>query len=189
MIYNVGIDLDGVCRDFLSGMNEAFTKAYPHLAHKITPQTTYAFQNWPFEEAGIDPWEFMKQYPKEIFALSKPILGAIEAVNEIVRILEPKGHKVYIVSHQTPDVSRYSWLWLYLNQVQASNVIFVEDSRKKWEYVDIMIDDSPHVLAAKPNDKISFKVNHIYNEDSKCNWSIDHVREFLPIFLANYDKQ
>jgi len=184
--YKIGIDLDGVCRDFIGAMGEAFKTAYPHLAHKVKPQTSYAFDNWPFEEAGIDPWDFMRVYPKEIFALANPIPGALDAVKEIVQTLEPKGHKIVICSHQTPDISRYSWLWLYLNEVSVSSVVFVPDSKQKWEHVDIMIDDSPHVLDAKPSDKISFKVNHIYNKDTKSDQSIDHLSEFLPIFLKNY---
>lgn len=187
MIYKVGVDLDGVCRNFIGAMTKAFTQAYPELAYKIQPQTTYAFDNWPFKEIGIDPWEFMKQHPKEVFSLADPIPGAISAVEQMVKTLEPKGHQIIICSHQSPDISRYSWLWLYLNQVPASNVIFVADSRDKWKHVDIMIDDSPHVLAAKPTGKIAFKVNHTYNKDSSAEWSIDHIREFLPIFMSEYE--
>lgn len=186
MKHKIGIDLDGVCRDFLDGMNKAFVHAYPHLASKVKPQTSYAFDNWPFKEAGVDPWDFMRQYPETVFAFSKPIPGSIEAVREVVNELESKGNEIIIVSHQTPDISRYSWLWLYLNQVPVSNVIFVSDSTEKWKYVDIMIDDSPHVLDAKPVGKISFKVNHPYNKDNKSDWSIDHIKEFLPIFIKNY---
>lgn len=184
--YDIGVDLDGVCRNFIDAMSKAFASAYPEHAHKIKPQTTYAFDNWPFKELGVDPWDFMKQHPQEIFALAIPIPGAIEAVGEIVRKLAPLGHRIVICSHQSPDISRYSWLWLYLNQVPVSNVVFVEDSRDKWKYVDIMIDDSPHVLDAKPEGKISFKVNHIYNKDTKSDWSIDHIGEFLPIFEKEY---
>jgi len=71
-------------------------------------------------------------------------------------------------------------------QRSVSKVIFVQKSPEKWKYVDMMVDDSPHVLAAKPEGKFSFKVNHAYNVDSKADWSIDHVREFLPIFRKNF---
>ena len=188
MIYDIGIDLDGVCRNFPEAMNRTFAEVYPNLAKEIKPQVDYNFDAWPFKKAGIDPWDFMKKYPQEIFALADKIPGAIEAITEIVNTLEPKGHRILICSHQLPEISRYSWLWLYLNQVPVSNVIFVPESKEKWKYVDIMIDDSPHVMEAKPKDKISFKVNLPYNKDSKSNHSIDHVSEFLPIFMKEYQK-
>lgn len=182
----IGIDLDGVCRDFKGAVDKTFTQVYPELASQIKPQTTYSFEHWPFDKAGVDGWDFMHEYAKEIFALAEPIPGVIEAVSEIVRNLEPKGHQIIVVSHQDPEIMHYSWLWLYLNEFPVSNAKFVPEAQQKWKYVDLMIDDSPHVLAAKPQGKYSVKVNQTYNADSQSDWSVQHVREFLPIFEAKF---
>lgn len=180
------MDLDGVSRDFVGSMNKAFAIAYPELAYKVTSQKTYSFDNWPLKELGINEWDFMKKYPDIIFGKAEPIPGAIEAIKEMQKELEPLGHNIVICTHQDPSIRHYTLLWLYLNNLATSKIVFVERSERKWEHVDIMIDDSPYVLNAKPNGKYSFKINHLYNVDTKADWSLEHVRNFLPIFKKSF---
>lgn len=186
----IGIDLDGVCRNFLGALHSAFVEKYPKLQDKVGPAETYDFAHLPFEEVGIDPHDFIDNaVPKEVFGLSPPIEGAIPAAREINSYAQRNGHKALICSHQQKHVQHYSWLWLYINKLDVPTTIFVRDSKDKWNYVDLMIDDSPHVLAEKPDNKISVKVNHPYNAAVPADYNIDHLSEFLPLFSQEIEKR
>mgnify|MGYP006935499014 CR=1 FL=1 len=176
----IGIDLDGTVRDFISKLAEVYEKQMgkkPNL-----PVTKYDFNtHFPFDGGDKEFNHFVYvENPLEIFGYAKELTpGAMNNVNLLCDKLHKLGHRVAIVSKQFGKAKSASLFFLSKTACQTNQVIFVQDSTKKWEHVDIMIDDSPKVLNSKPSGKVSVKFHHEYNKDIKSDFVINDIKELL----------
>ena len=63
--------------------------------------------------------------------------------------------------------------------VRVREILFPIDSTKMWEKCDIMITANPNLLNAKPDGKISFKVNAPYNKEAKGDYEFNSMSEII----------
>ena len=63
--------------------------------------------------------------------------------------------------------------------IRTRKIIFPSDSFKMWEECDVMITANPNLLEAKPEDKISFKINAPYNKEAKGTYEFDSMLDII----------
>lgn len=63
--------------------------------------------------------------------------------------------------------------------IRIREIHFPIDSVKMWDKCDIMITANPNLLNAKPENKISFKVNAPYNKDAKGDYEFDSMLDII----------
>lgn len=63
--------------------------------------------------------------------------------------------------------------------IRVREIHFPSDSFTMWDKCDIMITANPNLLEAKPEDKISFKINAPYNKESKGTYEFNSMTEII----------
>lgn len=63
--------------------------------------------------------------------------------------------------------------------IRVRQIEFPLDSVKMWDKCDIMITTNPHLLEAKPEDKISIKIKAPYNKDSKGTYEFNSMMDVI----------
>jgi len=63
--------------------------------------------------------------------------------------------------------------------LSLEQINFVQNYEDIWGNVDLLITANPRALETKPNDKISIKINSSYNKESKSDFELDSILEFI----------
>lgn len=63
--------------------------------------------------------------------------------------------------------------------VRIREIHFPVDSVKMWDKCDIMITANPNLLEAKPDGKVSIKVNVPYNKEAKGDYEFDSMMDII----------
>ena len=58
---------------------------------------------------------------------------------------------------------------------KINKVVFVENDIDKWNYCDVLIDDSPESFESKPEGKTSIKISYVYNAYSESDYSFETI--------------
>jgi 5'(3')-deoxyribonucleotidase len=131
----IGIDIDGVLRDFTGKMIEVISKKYPKTVWYPENYCKYDISTWSSLGSRILYLTF-SQYAKEIF--------------ENANIIKVDSHltwfnnniQVYFISSQpTFKLKMHTLTWLEKNNLFCDGIIFVNSAIEK-NFVDILIDDS-----------------------------------------------
>ena len=73
------------------------------------------------------------------------------------------------------------------------NIKFIDNNADIWKSCDVVITDLPEILDSKPEGKISIRINKLYNQWSKADYSFDNLSEvndktlLSNLFLINSD--
>ena len=63
--------------------------------------------------------------------------------------------------------------------IRIREIHFPIDSITMWDKCDVMITANPNLLEAKPEDKISFKINAPYNKEAKGTYEFDSMLDII----------
>ena len=138
----IGIDIDGVLRDFGKSFMKVMKKHYPEtmLQDKIT--------DWQFEKHFTLSKKELQEiywdtYCDAVFLEAPPIYGAIQQMQNLFEWASEKDYTVVCISSQRPTGRHNSLHWLGKHGLGFSEVHFVM-GRYKWKKdVDWLVDDSP----------------------------------------------
>lgn len=117
-----------------------------------------------------------KNQKVEMFDLSLPYTNAVVTVNNIYDFIKTYGFKLKIVICQSSkeyEIAAESWLNRF--GFKFDEIVFVKDDKEKWNYADIMIDDSEKVIGSKPLSKVSIKINQKWNENINGDINISNI--------------
>jgi hypothetical protein len=99
----------------------------------------------------------------EIFGYAdETISSAVETLNQI--ILDNPRHEFMLISREGGLAIPSTLFFLAKTKSICSNIKFVTDYAKVWDYVDVMITDHPKILNSKPKDKYSVIIDKEYNQ-------------------------
>ncbi len=141
----IGIDVDGVIRDFSLDLHKVIKEHYPEYIMNAV-DTPKEMTDWDLENSFNAPKEEIQRIYREEFAhniLSNgtPIKENVDYLRE--RIKEDEYTFVCITS-QHPICCHHTLTWLGNQGLGFSSVVF-KKGRKKWQVeVDYLIDDSPN---------------------------------------------
>lgn len=185
----VGVDIDEVLRDWIDEVNQTYLKYYPQYKSLIQykPSTWNFFDSYKFDNSSKE--EFLSEHSKEILLSAREIPGSREKLNWLVEQSKLKNFSVRLITKQrSEEAAEYTKEWLKQHKYYDKSFINVESFDEKWEYCNIMIDDSQDVLNSCPIYKTSIRVLKPYNINCKVDFTInsfsDLNEEILDTSLA-----
>lgn len=163
----LGVDVDGVLRDFVSAYHEVYVSLYG--GEGITP---------------INHWDLKKAYPNfktnhidffsnHLFLKSKPYPGALDFMER----LNNTPHDIYIVTNQRKNKEHYTLRWLEKYAVKYDGIVFSSD--KNVFNGDFLLDDGNHNLDNFHGTPVLFK--RPWNEVRDNYLSVSSYDDFIDI--------
>jgi hypothetical protein len=100
----------------------------------------------------------------EIFGYAdETISSAVETLNQL--ILDNPNHEFILLSREGGLAVPSTLFFLAKTKSICTNIKFVTEYSKVWDYVDVMITDHPKILNSKPEQKLSVIIDKEYNQD------------------------
>ena len=143
----IGIDCDGVLRDFIPDLVDSIKETHPEHAHKILVPTSWEWESWlPFwTEEETEKYVFEDNYLDFFGVEANPIKEAVEDWPKLVQWAKENDHQLILVSAQRPQCVEPTEEWLQRwGFVGFDEIHFTK--QKHLVDVDVLIDDSPEKL-------------------------------------------
>jgi uncharacterized HAD superfamily protein len=136
---NLGIDVDGVIRDHVTGLREVYLKDFP--GHVVLPVTAWDVSLfYPIGKDIYDYW--FRRRPLEAFGFAPVYDGARVALQKLWRL----GHRIHIITSQVKRIEDITVKWLHQNDIPYDSIHFTD--AKHLVKCDLYVDDAPHNLMA-----------------------------------------
>ena len=142
----IGIDCDGVLRDFIPDLIEGIKTTHPQHADKILVPESWDWETWlPFwTDDETEKYVFEDNYLDFFGAVATPIKEAVEDWDILKSWANRNGHELVLVSAQRPHCIEPTDAWLEECGFDFKEKHYTKD---KWSIdVDVLIDDSPEKL-------------------------------------------
>jgi len=142
----IGIDCDGVLRDFIPALIDSIKESHPEHADKILEPNAWEWESWlPFwTEDETEKYVFEDNYLDFFGAVCPPIKESVEDWKTLKRWAEDNGHELVLVSAQRPHCEEPTTEWLKEYGFDFDEIHY---TKNKWAIdVDVLIDDSPEKL-------------------------------------------
>ena len=178
----IGIDCDGVLRDFIPDLVDSIKETHPEHSDKILVPESWDWDQWlPFwTNEETEKYVFEDNYLDFFGVEASPIKSSVEDWPKLKQWAKENGHELVLVSAQREHCKEPTDAWL-----DAYGFDFKEKhyTKHKWAVdVDILIDDSPEKLKdfkdKSVNNGTAVCMKHTYNtechEDYIC---IDNLIE------------
>ena len=143
----IGIDCDGVLRDFIPDLIEGIKEQYPEHADKILVPEGWDWETWlPFwTEEETEKYVFEDNFLDFFGTECPPIESSIEDWSIIRAWAMRNGHELCLVSAQRDHCIEPTEAWLQRWGFVGFDEIHF--TKHKWFIdVDVLIDDSPEKL-------------------------------------------
>ena len=142
----IGIDCDGVLRDFIPALIDSVKETHPEHADKIKTPTDWEWESWlPFwTEEETEKYVFEDNYIDFFGVDASPIMSSVLDWPKLQKWALENDHELVLVSAQREHCKELTDAWL-----QRWGFMFdeVHYTKEKWSVdVDVLIDDSPEKL-------------------------------------------
>ena len=142
----IGIDADGVLRDFIGNLISHIKENHPEHGDKIGVPKSWQWNDWlPFwTDDETEKYVFEDNFIDLFGVDCPPIQSSVEDWPKLKRWAEDEGHELVLVSAQREHCKELTTEWL-----QRWGIVFDEMhyTKEKWSVdVDVLIDDSPEKL-------------------------------------------
>ena len=142
----IGIDCDGVLRDFIPALIDSVKETHPQHADKIKPVHAWEWESWlPFwTEEETEKYVFEDNYIDFFGVDCPPIDTSIEDWPKLKAWAKNNGHELVLVSAQRDNCIELTDAWLDKYGFDFKEKHYTHN---KWSVdVDVLIDDSPEKL-------------------------------------------
>ena len=173
LVLKWGVDIDEVLRVWTESYNRVYTREFPHHKDLVRPIDKWDwFHDYKYDDLGLE--SFFSKYGLEITYTAKPYLGVAKHFEWFKKVIEDLNCEVLLLSKQVSEGEKEGTKeWLKKENINSDNLVLVNSFLDKWNYADIIIDDSPEVLNSKPSGKVSIKVLTSYNKDIPSDFTIN----------------
>tara|TARA_Y100001963_G_scaffold123359_1_gene173334 strand:+ start:301 stop:867 length:567 start_codon:yes stop_codon:yes gene_type:complete len=174
----IGIDCDGVLRDFIPDLTNKIKEMHPEHADKILTPTDWEWESWlPFwTEDETEKFVFENHYEELFGPDANPIKEAVEDWPKLLEWANENGHELCLVSAQREHCKELTEDWLQRwGFVGFDEIHFTHD---KWSIdVDVLVDDSPSKM-----DKFEKRsVTHGHPICMKQTWNKQSQEKYMTI--------
>jgi len=192
----IGIDIDGVLRDFSSDLYKVIKEHYPDYI-KPGSENVYSVEeirkemtDWDLENNFNAPIEEIKRIYREEHA--ETILGKgtpfVDNVNYLREQIKKDEHTFIAVTSQHPTCCHHTLTWLGKQELGFSSVVF-KKGRKKWQVeVDYLVDDSPNNYNAwvqgRQMEDGYILMNQPWNKKIKTENRVMNIKEAMELINA-----
>ena len=184
----IGIDCDGVLRDFIPALIDSIKETHPEHADKILVPNSWEWESWlPFwTDEETEKYVFEDNYLDFFGAECPPIDSSVEDWPKLKQWAKEHGHELVLVSAQRPHCEEPTTEWLKLWGFDFDEIHY---TKHKWSIdVDVLIDDSPEKLEDFREKSVvggtAICMKQSWNkkcQDSK--FSIDRLSDIIRIIL------
>lgn len=141
----VGIDVDGVLRDFCYGLEKVVKEHYP----QYLPEDYTGINNWKLSDNFIaDKSDLQKiywaDYATEIMGNSPAFEENVKQMKELILWGEEVGVTFVCVTSQKPHARYHTAYWLGKHELNFDTIYFRRGIDKPNTPVDFLVDDSPN---------------------------------------------
>ena len=141
----VGIDVDGVLRDFCCGLEKVVKEHYP----QYLPEDYTGINNWKLSDNFVaDKSDLQKiyweDYAKEIMGESPAFEENVKQMKEMILWGEEVGVRFVCVTSQKPHARYHTAYWLGKHELNFDTIYFRRGVDKPNTPVDFLVDDSPN---------------------------------------------
>jgi len=178
----IGVTLNEVLRDFLGQLTYTYEKYIRETDIEEDTITEFDLMKY-FNFESVDE---MNKFIYDEAALE--IFGhADQTDNNLMNkfnmfhmdIKDEEEHEIEIVSREVNKSIPSTLFFLSKLSCRAENIRFVKNYNEYWDGVDVLITANPMALESKPEGKLSIKINTSYNKDSKSDFELDSILEFM----------
>lgn len=178
----IGIDINEVLRDFIGQFAYTYEKYVGEVDIEKTPVDSFDLMNhfkfdsvdemnkFLFLEASLEVFGHADQLHENL--ISQLNMFLMDAKDE-------EEHEIIITSKEVAKSIPSTYFFLSKLGCRADKVIFVSKYEDIWDNVDLLITANPKALETKPNEKLSIKINASYNNNSKSDFELDSILEFI----------
>jgi 5'(3')-deoxyribonucleotidase len=172
----IGIDVDGVLRDFVGELTRCFKRDYPKLADKVMPVTAWDMHPFFGMEKDVFNAYWQNIRGPEIMGNARMIDAAAP---HFIAALRKAGHKVVVASAQWPNVHAILPAWLQAHGIEYDGLCIVAD--KSILALDVLLDDGEHNLSNVHAGCVPVCFNQPWNYDWKGErvWSFEQFAAFV----------
>lgn len=119
----IGLDVDGVLRNFVGALRREYAKDYPkHRVKKI--------DKWDFSDSfpiGKDIWTYaFETRIREIFTGADQYSYA----SGLTKWLKSQGHEIWIITTQKKGTEHFTLEWLKKNDIRYDHIVFTCDKHR-----------------------------------------------------------
>ena len=173
----IGIDCDGVLRDFIPDLIEGIKTTHPQHADKILVPESWDWEQWlPFwTNDETEKYVFEDNYLDFFGAVANPIKSSVEDWPILKQWAKENGHELVLVSAQRDHCIEPTDAWL-----KEYGFDFKEKhyTKQKWSIdVDVLIDDSPEKLDIFNDRSVAYGKPICY----KQTWNQDSQKKYMSI--------
>ena len=141
----VGIDVDGVLRDFCHGLEAVVKEHYP----EYLSEDYKGINNWRLSENFRATKPELQQiywhaYSKEIMGESPAFEENVKQMKEMILWGEEVGVRFVCVTSQKPHARYHTAYWLGKHELNFDTIYFRRGVDKPNTPVDFLVDDSPN---------------------------------------------
>ncbi len=123
----------------------------------------------------------------EIFGYAEEsVSSAIETLNQL--IIDNPRHEFILISREGGMAIPSTLFFLAKTKSTCSNIKFVTEYSKVWDYVDVMVTDHPKIINTKPLDKLNIIIDKDYNKKVvQSGARVKTIKEIDEKFLDNME--
>ena len=141
----IGIDVDGVLRDFCGDLTRVVKKEFPqYMKDDFNGINDWKLENC-FNATKAELQEiYWHSHVDKIYANGNPMYGAIKKMYDLFDWGEENGHTFVCITSQKPFARYHTLYWLGKYGMNFDTVYF-RRGREKWKVdVDYLVDDGPN---------------------------------------------
>ena len=173
----IGIDCDGVLRDFIPDLVDSINETHPEYSDKILVPESWDWDQWlPFwTNEETEKYVFEDNYLDFFGVEASPIKSSVEDWPKLKQWAKENGHELVLVSAQREHCKEPTDAWL-----DAYGFDFKEKhyTKHKWSIdVDVLIDDSPEKLDIFKDRSVAYGNSICY----KQTWNQDSQKKYMTI--------
>lgn len=179
----IGIDVDGVLRDFDTKVMEIIRREYPD---KVLDDTIHG---WDFPNVDMDIKELSKlwreTYPEDIYQNAPLITGVKESFAELKQWTRAQRtrYQFVCVTAQMPFLAHHTYYWLGKHKFNFMETYI--SNNKHTVNIDLLVDDSPKNydkwIAAGRDETTFILVDRPYNQDCPATNRISKLSDLINI--------
>lgn len=159
-----------------------------------TPIDTFDLMNhFRFDDKESFDKFLYQDYTFPIFGGAPAISRAFDYLLRIQDIGEAnKMFEIIIISQEKTQAVTSTLHFLSKNGCRARNIKFVDNYSDAWNFCDVIVSETPEVFESKPENKVSIKMNTLYNQWSESDYTFESLSELndkdLLVKLFDYKK-
>jgi len=186
MKQRIGVDIDGVLRNFSLDLHKVIKEFYPkYITDEV--DTPKEMTDWDLENSFNAPKHEIQRIYREEFAHTILSNGTpySDNINYLREQIKKDEHTFVAVTSQHPICCHHTLYWLGKHELGFSSVVF-KKGRRKWQVeVDYLIDDSPNnyhawVYGRQMEDGFIL-MDQPWNEKVKANYRVNNIKEAMGV--------